>query len=186
MADFEKAVIKTILLEGEYTDGAGDYGGETKYGISKRSYPDVDIVKLSVEGAKIIYKRDFWDRLRLDEVSNQAVAEELFDTSVNMTWDRPGVFLQQSLNLFALVDNRKVSDDVDAILLEQLALDGLVGPKTLAFLEEYTSRGRKYVDVLLKFLNMYQMSHYINQARSDVNQQKFLLGWVANRVGAIG
>ena len=47
-------------IEGGYVNDPNDPGGETKYGISKRSYPSVDIRNLTKEQAKSIYFRDFW------------------------------------------------------------------------------------------------------------------------------
>lgn len=61
----EQAIAFIIEDEGGYVDHPNDPGGETKYGISKRSYPDVDIKNLTVEQATEIYKRDFWDKLHV-------------------------------------------------------------------------------------------------------------------------
>lgn len=47
--------------------GAGELKG-TKYGISAASYPDLDIVNLTLEQAGAIYKRDYWDAWSLDTV----------------------------------------------------------------------------------------------------------------------
>lgn len=66
--NFDKAITFTLQWEGGYVNHPNDPGGETKYGISKRSYPDVDIKSLTVQEAKIIYKRDYWDEMDLDEV----------------------------------------------------------------------------------------------------------------------
>ena len=40
---------------------AADASGETKYGISSRSYPAIDIASLTLEDAKAVYRLDFWD-----------------------------------------------------------------------------------------------------------------------------
>ena len=45
MAHFERAIDKTLAWEGGYVNDPKDPGGETKYGISKRAHPDVDIKK---------------------------------------------------------------------------------------------------------------------------------------------
>ena len=58
MANIEPAAKKTLSLEGNYVNDFGDYGGETKFGITKRYYPNVDIANLTIEEAKAIYKRD--------------------------------------------------------------------------------------------------------------------------------
>lgn len=60
--NFEKAVAFVLRHEGGYTNDNRDPGGETKFGISKRAYPSLDIKNLTEEQAKVIYRRDYWDR----------------------------------------------------------------------------------------------------------------------------
>ncbi len=61
--DFKKACDDLIdNWEGGYVNDPHDAGGETNMGISKRSYPDVDIKHLTREDAEEIYYRDFWMR----------------------------------------------------------------------------------------------------------------------------
>jgi lysozyme family protein len=64
--DFTTAINRTLGVEGGYVNDPNDPGGETKFGISKRAYPDVDIKNLTREQAVAIYKRDFWDRAHID------------------------------------------------------------------------------------------------------------------------
>ena len=59
-AAFDDAVDFTLKWEGGYVNNPKDPGGETKFGISKRSYPWIDIPTLNVDYAKLIYYRDFW------------------------------------------------------------------------------------------------------------------------------
>jgi lysozyme family protein len=81
MADFNLAIPTVLRNEGGYVDDPNDAGGETNFGISKRTYPNVDIKNLTVEEASAIYKRDFW---KFDGIDDQAVATKLFDSYVNM------------------------------------------------------------------------------------------------------
>lgn len=78
---FEIAVERSLSHEGNYVFHSRDPGGETKFGISKRSYPNVDIKNLTRDGAKAIYKRDFWDVCGngLDD----SVVYQMFDASIN-------------------------------------------------------------------------------------------------------
>lgn len=78
--NFDIAFDRLIGNEGGYTPGVGDPGGETNWGISKRSYPNVDIKALTREQAKDIYKRDFWDVLG---DAHPAVKFQVFDFAVN-------------------------------------------------------------------------------------------------------
>ena len=77
---FDEAFDRLIGNEGGYCNLQGDPGGETNWGISKRSYPDVDIKNLTKEGAKAIYLRDFWEPLG---DAHPAIKFQAFDFAVN-------------------------------------------------------------------------------------------------------
>jgi len=81
MSKFELAIPLTLKNEGRYVDSKNDPGGETNFGLSKRSYPKLDIKALTVEEATEIYRRDFW---MFDGINDQALANKIFDMSVNM------------------------------------------------------------------------------------------------------
>ena len=68
--------------DGYYTNDPTDPGGETKFGISKRAHPYVDIRNLTYEQAKEIYKEEYWDKVNADSLSFDW-AMCLFDTAVN-------------------------------------------------------------------------------------------------------
>ena len=55
-----------LRLEGGYIHHPQDPGGETKYGITKRSHPYLDIPSLTKEQALEIYLRDYWPRIPAD------------------------------------------------------------------------------------------------------------------------
>ena len=78
--NFDQAFDRLIGNEGGYCEVQGDPGGETNWGISKRSYPDVDIKNLTKEGAKAIYLRDFWDAIG---DAHPAIKFQAFDFAVN-------------------------------------------------------------------------------------------------------
>ena len=70
MSDFHTA-MKFILspdVEGEYSNDPNDPGGETKWGISKRAYPDLDIRNLTKADALAIYFRDYWTACDCDNI----------------------------------------------------------------------------------------------------------------------
>ena len=77
------ASIKAVLAsEGGYVNSPHDPGGETNYGISKRAYPHLDIAHLTQADAEAIYKRDYWDRVRGDDLP-AGVDYCVFDEAVN-------------------------------------------------------------------------------------------------------
>lgn len=81
MLTFDKAFDRLISHEGAYSNDSRDPGGETKFGISKRSYPYLNIKDLTLEMAKAIYLKDFW--LPLGENAHPAVKFQAFDFAVN-------------------------------------------------------------------------------------------------------
>lgn len=106
MADFNIEFKKLVLAEGGYVNDPDDSGGETYLGISRKNNPKwvgwktIDEIK-KVNGVKnitkilkqnesltnsasIYYKMKYWDIFRLDEIPNQKIAHEMFDTCVNM------------------------------------------------------------------------------------------------------
>jgi lysozyme family protein len=106
---FDQVFEKLINHEGGYVNDPRDPGGETNFGISKRAYPDVDIKALTLEQAKAIYRRDYWDRAQCDQMP-PAVAFQVFDTAVNSGIGQSIRFLQRAVSV---------------------ADDGVVGPMTL-------------------------------------------------------
>lgn len=106
MSNFEKAFTHTLGLEGKYSNNPHDTGGETMWGITKRlavhyGY-SASMRDIPIEVAKQIYKVEFWDKLRLNEVSKMSpdLAIEMFDTAVNMGNAVSVMFLQTCLNSF--------------------------------------------------------------------------------------
>jgi lysozyme family protein len=78
--NFDEAFNRLIDSEGGYVNNPNDPGGETRFGISKRSYPDVDIKNLTQNQAASIYLRDFWNPLG---DADPAVKFQVFDFAVN-------------------------------------------------------------------------------------------------------
>ena len=80
--NFDEAFEKLLGHEGGYVNHPTDPGGETKYGISKRSYPGEDIAGLTIARSKAIYKTDFWGPAGCDAVP-EGLRFDLFDMAVN-------------------------------------------------------------------------------------------------------
>ena len=79
---FDEAFAILIGHEGGYVNNPADPGGETKYGVSKRSYPGEDIKNLTLDRAKTIYMRDYWGPAGCPSVPD-AIRFDLFDMAVN-------------------------------------------------------------------------------------------------------
>lgn len=160
--NFKKAFEELIGIEGGYVNDPNDPGGETKYGISKRSYPHLNIKNLTLDQARHIYYRDFWQELKLDEIIKYEIALELFDTGVNMGIAIAGKFLQEALNLMNR-DQRNFPD---------MTVDGIVGPVTLGAYRKVDDR------ILLKVLNGLQFRRYAEICERKPSQEKYFNGWM--------
>ena len=119
MADFKTAFAKTIINEGGYSDVPEDNGNwtsgvkgvgvliGTKYGISAPVLqqflghtPTVGEMKfLSIQTAQEIYRKNYWNVIRGDEIESQEISDSLFDSSVNMGDSRAIKLLQAVLLL---------------------------------------------------------------------------------------
>lgn len=79
---WKTAINHTLELEGGYVNDPNDSGGVTKYGISKKAYPDLDIPNLTLAQAMEIYRRDYWERCKCDYIPD-ALSVAVFDFAVN-------------------------------------------------------------------------------------------------------
>ena len=97
---FELLMVNEVngMPNGGYVNNPDDPGGETKYGISKRAYPDVNIAALTEDDAKAIYQRDYWDAHQCDTMP-WAVGWVLFDCAVNHGAHTAIKWLQGALSL---------------------------------------------------------------------------------------
>ena len=102
MADFKKALMETLKLEGGYSDHRKDPGGKTNFGITEKTarvwgYKGA-MKNLTLKEAGGIYKKLYWDKIKGDYLTSQEVAQEVFDTAVNCGVSRASVFLQKAYN----------------------------------------------------------------------------------------
>lgn len=77
---FDSCFAIVVGHEGIYSNDPRDPGGETKYGVSKRAYPDLDIKNMTLAEAKNIYLNDYWVRLNRHDPQLNLMA---FDCAIN-------------------------------------------------------------------------------------------------------
>ena len=97
MAAFAKGLNFVFKWEGGYVNDPNDPGGETKYGISKRTYPWIDIKNLDKEKAAEIYQKDYWDALGCDNYEDK-LAISIFDAGVNCGVGRVSKWMREDFN----------------------------------------------------------------------------------------
>lgn len=185
MAAFEIAFALTKQNEGEYANHPADRGGETYSGISRKNWPKwqgweiVDAKKKAISFpsnlakdtalqfyVEAFYRKYFWNSNYLDNFNNQSLANEMFDTGVNIGARNVAKMLQEALNFTNL--NRK--------LYKEVAVDGKVGPETI----NTTNKHPKPAE-LLRMLNCLQAEWYLKILRLNPSQEVFATSWF-NRV----
>ena len=96
--NFNEAIDRVLSSEGGYVNDPNDPGLETQWGISKRSYPNVDIKNLTRDEAKQIYKRDFWDPVANAGIHGDVVFQVL-DFAVNSGGSVAVQYLQRAVGV---------------------------------------------------------------------------------------
>ena len=150
MKNFNEIIEQVLEHEGGYVNDPKDLGGETKYGITKRFYPDVDIKNLTIEQAKEIYRKDYWDRNRVETLP-QNLWHIYFDMCVNMGKRTAVKVLQRA----AVNRGRNIE------------VDGGLGPMTIKALK----------GVELDRVRAYRVKFYVDLITAKPEQEKFFLGW---------
>ena len=156
---FDEIFATTVGLEGGYSDnpkdpgnwtggkvGAGELKG-TNFGISAASYPNLDIKNLTISGAKAIYKSNFWDVLRLDEVSDNQIQDEIFDAGVNMGVAEAGIIVQRAIDFLE-----------PGAPNFPLVIDGIIGAATLSYIDSWIV---KDLEALFKAIDGFKFMRYV-------------------------
>ena len=117
--NYETCLEMILHHEGGYVNHPKDPGGETNLGVTKRVYEDwggdKDMRDLTVEDVAPIYKKNYWDRMKCDQIPN-GLDLCCFDFGVNAGTGRSAKYLQTMIGTVA---------------------DGGIGPNTLKCLDEY-------------------------------------------------
>lgn len=81
---FDKIIQFTLRWEGgqKITNDPDDPGKTTRFGISQRAHPEVDIENLTEEEAKDIYYNQYW--LPIADGQDDSLDMTAFDSCVNM------------------------------------------------------------------------------------------------------
>ena len=151
LVEFDDIIEKVLEHEGGYVDDPTDAGGETKYGISKRAYPDEDIKELTIERAKELYKRDYWDRYRTADLPDR-LRHIYVDMCINMGGGRAIKILQEACN-------SKNANKID--------VDGGIGPATI--------KAASNVEPFR--LRAYRVMFYAELVMKKPEQERFWVGW---------
>ncbi len=125
MTNFETAINRILSHEGGYVDNPADPGGRTQWGISQRSYPNLDIKSLTRDQAIALYERDFWEPIKASSFP-VGVGYQLLDFAVNSGATTALRCLQRAIGV---------------------ADDGHIGPITMEVLKQLEPH-----DLIMRFL----------------------------------
>lgn len=166
MANFQKAMERLINVEGYVSNHVQDRGGYTIFGISEKVYPiDVSAMKNmsrqeALKHAEMIYKRDYWDKLRLNEIIDQDIANSIFDMAVNAGIKNASLMIQNALKGLHVVIN----------------IDGIIGEKTIEAINSF-----EYKKALINEICYFRIVFYKGLVNINPSQRIFYAGWL-NRI----
>lgn len=176
---FDAAFQEILRIEGGYVNHPNDRGGATRYGITQATAKQFghkgSMLELTVGKAKEIYYKGYWQINNLDDIfqTSPAIALEMFEIGVNMSPQRPSIWLQRLLNSFNTIRGGKYKYGDD------LVIDGLIGWKTI---ERLAKMDKRQLKIIYNGLNALQNAHYITQAYLKPSQRDFFVGWTTNRI----
>lgn len=123
---FPKAFSYVLGNEGGYSNDPNDPGGETKYGISDKLLSRIDLFNpsktikdLTLDDAKLLYKRVFWDRHNIGKIKSDRIAIKVFDSCVNIGPSKAIRMMQKIIGA---------------------TKDGICGPETIRLINKYDEK----------------------------------------------
>lgn len=152
---FRRAFDALMELEGGYVNDPDDAGGETKYGISAKSYPGLDVANLTREDAEQIYLIDYWSRVRGEDFRSEPLALHVFLFAAHAGTRRSSRLLQVALNGLG----------------RPLSADGIIGRATIEAANACDPA--KLLDAFKAEVRRY----YMELVSRKPSQAKYLDGW---------
>lgn len=169
MAKFELFLPVLQEHEGGYVNDSEDPGGETNHGITIRVARDNgytgNMIDLTWDQAVKIYKSEYWDKMNLDLMDDQQVAEEIMDMGVNAGVSEGVKVLQRSLNI--LNRNQTLWPDVKE--------DGILGSVTLGITNAYVTSDKW---ALYKTIDGEKYIVYRQIVREKPYKEKYWRSWL--------
>lgn len=175
MADFKNAFQLMIAHEGGYVNDPDDPGGETYKGVARKIFSKwdgwvkIDLLKRMSgfpgnldkdpeiqEAIKDFYEVQFWNRLSGSLISEQAVANSIFDFAVNA-----GTGTSASL----------------AQMVVETEADGVIGNESIAKINAFNP------DHFLASFTVAKIARYVNIVKKRPTSRKYFYGWILRALG---
>jgi lysozyme family protein len=177
MADFDKAYQLVLSHEGGYVNDPDDPGGETYRGVARKIWSKwagwdiVDMLKTQQgfpgnldknselqDHIKTFYQDNFWNRVKGDDISDQEVANSIFDFGVNAGVRTSAVLAQ---------------------MVVEVKTDGVIGPVTVNKLNAFDA------EHFLAAFTVAKIARYVNIIKKRPVSRKYLYGWIRRSIGDI-
>jgi lysozyme family protein len=138
-----------------------DSGGLTRWGISQKAYPHINIPALTLDNAASLYEHDYFAPIHGYQIGDQRPASKLFDMAVNMGINHAVMLLQSALNTYS---------QPRTLLLKE---DGKIGPQTIIAVN--------HADTSLLLTGLVELSRerYRHLALVHPDEACDLKGWLA-------
>jgi len=175
MADFSTAFQLVIANEGGYVNDPDDPGGETYKGVSRNNFSNwsgwttIDNLKQQAgfpssldndsdlqNAVSDFYRLNFWNKVNGDQISNQEVANSIFDFGVNAGITTSATMAQKVVGV---------------------TTDGVIGPNSISGINKFNP------DYFLSAFTVAKIAHYIAIVRKRPASQKYFYGWVIRAIG---
>lgn len=175
MAEFKPAFQIMITTEGGYVNDPQDPGGETYKGIARKvwskwsGWQTIDMLKHQIGFPQTIekdvilqkevedfYMIEFWDRMHLDAITSQEIANSIFDFGVNA-----GIGTSATL----------------AQLVVEVTTDGIIGNNTIAAINNFN------VDHFIAAFTVAKIARYVTIVKKRPTSRKYFYGWILRALG---
>ncbi len=161
MADSNIAIAKLLKVEGGLLK---DADGVTKFGICSKYATGVDVEHLTSEQAEDWYYNNFWLKMRLFLIDDQAVAEQLLDAGVNCGRGTAVRIVQRAYNLLYPA--------------HPLVVDGVMGPFTAMALNDIKPAHKPG---LMNAIRHQRVQYYLETLAAHPEKERYRIGWM-NRI----
>ena len=171
---FEEAFSDLMKWEGcKYTNDPDDPGGETKFGISKKSFPNSDIKNLTVEDAQKIYYERYWKPIKciyiIDATNSLELGKKVFNIAVNVGNVTALKLLQRAMcAAFKPSEACNVNEDI----FTYIKPDGIIGPITQKILRFVNP------EVLIATFKSEVANYYKTLINNNPHLKKYQVGWL--------
>ena len=176
MADFTQAFQLMIAHEGGYVNDPDDPGGETYKGVARKifskwdGWTKIDILKRQAgfpgnldkdvelqQDIEDFYRVTFWDKMNGDKITDQDVANSIFDFGVNAG-------MGTSVSLAQMVTGVEKKD-------------GIIGPISLESINTFNA------EHFLAAFTVAKIARYVSIVKKRPTSRKYFYGWICRALG---